>query len=195
MRPFSSRIPYTKVVAFGALALSALSALTTLTACTPTLDWRAVRLEPDARLQFPCKPDRHERSVELPPGADTPARAPALMLVCDAGDATWSVTQYSLPDPNIATAMAARLQGVLLDNLKAGDVQARSPEVPGATPGTAWRASMTGQRPDGSPVQARVLFVARGARVYQMVVLARPKADAAWTAAAQEFLDGLRWPV
>lgn len=163
-----------------------------LAACTPTLDWRAVRLEPDARLQFPCKPDRHERSVELPGGA---GRAPAQMLVCDAGNATWSATQFTLADPNAATAMAASLQSVLQDNLKARDVQAGSPSVPGATPGTAWRAAMAGQRPDGSPVQARVLFVARGARVYQLVVLARPQADAAWQAAAQEFLDGLRWSV
>lgn len=163
-----------------------------LAACTPALDWRAVRLEPDARLQFPCKPDRHERGVELPGSA---GRAPAQMLVCDAGGATWSATQFTLPDPNAATAMAASLQAVLLDNMKARDVQASSPSVPGATPATAWRASMTGQRPDGSEVRARVLFVARGARVYQLVVLAGPKADALWLAASQEFLDGLRWPV
>ncbi len=165
-----------------------------MSACTPTLDWRAVRLEPDARLQFPCKPDRHERSLDLP-GAAAPVRMPAQMLVCDAGDVTWSATQFTLSDPSAATAAAVTLQAVLLDNLKASDVQAGSPSVPGATPGTAWRAAMNGQRPDGSALQAQALFVARGARVYQLVVLARPKADMNWKAAAQEFLDGLRWPV
>ncbi|RZS47606.1 hypothetical protein [Sphaerotilus mobilis] len=174
--------------------LATLAMAMSLPACTPTMDWRAVRLEPDARLQFPCKPDRHERSVELP-GDAAPARVPARMLVCDAGEVTWSATQYTLADPNAATAAAASLQAVLLDNLKARDVQASSPQVPGATPGTAWRATMSGQRPDGSAVQARALFVARGARVYQLVVLARPKADAGWIPAAQEFLDGLRWSV
>ncbi|MDP4302060.1 hypothetical protein [Leptothrix discophora] len=161
-----------------------------LAACTPTLDWRAVRLEPDALLQFPCKPDAHERTLELE-GQLVPAR----MLVCDAAGVTWSATQFTLPDPVVATATVDKLRLGLLDNLKASGVQAMTPEVPGATPGTPWRAAMDGQRPDGSALQARALFVARGARVYQLVVLAPPASDAAWKAAAQEFLDGLRWPV
>jgi hypothetical protein len=84
---------------------------------------------------------------------------------------------------------------VLLDNVKASDVTASAPTLPGATPGTPWRAAMKGQRPDGSALQAQVLIAARGAQVYQLVVLVRPKADVNWQAAAQEFLDGLRWPV
>jgi hypothetical protein len=161
-----------------------------LPACTPTYDWRAVRLEPDARLQFPCKPDAHERSLEL-----DGQRVAARMLVCDAGELTWSATQLTYADPLAASAAAQALQRTLGENLKAGDVRSETPTVPGATPGTAWRARMSGQRPDGSAVAAQALLVARGPRVYQLVVLARPKAAAGWEGAAAEFLDGLRWPL
>ncbi|MGY0197781.1 hypothetical protein ACWA7J_22170 [Leptothrix sp. BB-4] len=171
------------------VSCTALAALL-LAGCTPTLDWRAVRLEPDARLQFPCKPDAHERSLDL-----DGQRVAARMLVCDAGEVTWSATQFTFADPVLASAAAVTLQRTVRDNLKASDVQSVTPEVPGATPGSAWRASIAGQRPDGSAVAARALLVARGARVYQLVVLARSKAAAGWEGAAQDFLDGLRWPL
>jgi hypothetical protein len=158
-------------------------------ACSPTLDWRDVRLGPDTRLQFPCKPDRLERKVPLLDRA-----AAAQMLVCEGGGLTWSATVFDLGDPLLAPAALRELHHVLLANMNGVEDAAQSVVVPGMTVGTlAQRSQIHGSRPDGTATAAQALFVARGPRVYQLVVMARPDAPAQWSAQAGEFLDALRW--
>ena len=158
-------------------------------ACSPTLDWRDVRLGADTRLQFPCKPDRLERKLRL-----LDREAAAQMLVCEGGGLTWSATVFDLGDPALAPAALRELHQGLLANMQGTEDATQTVAVPGMTVGTlAQRSRMHGARPDGSATLAQALFVARGPRVYQLVVMARPDAPAQWSAQAAEFLDALRW--
>lgn len=158
-------------------------------ACSPTLDWRDVRLGPDTRLQFPCKPDRLERKLPL-----LDREAAAQMLVCDGGGLTWSATVFDLGDPTLAPAALHELHQRLLANMQGTEEASEPVVVPGMTVGTqARRSRMRGARPDGSTTVAQALFVARGPRVYQLVVMARPEAPEQWPAQAGEFLDALSW--
>jgi hypothetical protein len=158
-------------------------------ACSPTLDWRDARLGPETRLLFPCKRDRLERQVPL---LGRPAAAQ--MLVCEGGRLTWSATVFELGDPTLAPAALRELHYGLLANMAGTEEAKEAVTVPGMTAGSqAWRSRMRGARPDGSATLAQALFVARGPRVYQLVVMARPDAPAQWSAQASEFLDALRW--
>jgi hypothetical protein len=160
-----------------------------MVACSPTLDWRDVRLGPDTRLQFPCKPDRLERKLPL-----LDRQAAAQMLVCDGGGLTWSATVFDLGDPTLAPAALRELHERLLANLQGSEETSERVAVPGMTVGTqAQRSRMRGTRPDGSTTVVQALFVARGPRVYQLVVMARPEAPEHWSAQAGEFLDALSW--
>ncbi len=176
---------------FLSLALAAL----TLTACTPTLDWREARLG-ELLLLFPCKPDRVERSVTLAQGA-----TPAQMLVCDAGEVTWSATYFPLQDGASAQDVLPELHDKLLANLRGSDAPQPAPKPPaGAAPSAAAgtadvlrRSLITGLRPDGSTVQADAVWLAHGAQAYQLVVLTRAGTPAATQAGIAEFIESWRW--
>lgn len=62
-------------------------------ACTPSLNWREVRLAPTTAVALlPCKPDRAERSVPL--GGE-----PTTLAVsgCEAGGATFALMAAKVP--------------------------------------------------------------------------------------------------
>lgn len=167
----------------------AVGCLLALPACSPTLDWRELRVTADGRLLFPCRPDQVGRDVVLEQGS-----VPATMWTCDAGGLTWSLTRFDLDSSERAGRLLLDLRHRLLINLKGSEESALTPEVSGSTASVhARRSSILGVRTDGSPARAEALFVAQGARAYQAVVLGRPSAVQAHSAAIQEFFDSLQW--
>lgn len=138
-------------------------------ACTPTLDWRDVRL-PDAGAAalFPCKPRELTRKVPLA-GRDVGM----VIHSCTAGGRTWALATADVADPTI---VGAALQA--LAEAARGNVQATAlglgvaAAVPGSTPNDAARRyRFNGKRPDASSVTLDVVVFARGTRVYQATVL------------------------
>jgi hypothetical protein len=79
-------------VTTGAVAVTA-----ALLACSPTFNWREVRVESTGlKAMFPCKPDHAMRSVDV---AGRPVSLQA--LACDAGGATFAVL-FADADPGSA---------------------------------------------------------------------------------------------
>jgi len=158
-----------------------------MAACTPTLNWREVR--PDGagiETLFPCEPDVHQRRVAL--GG---ASVQMTLLSCSAGGSTYAVGFADVVEPQRVPAALAEFQQAAVRNLGAGAAPTSAPfTVPGMTPGVAaQRLSVSGQRPDGSPLQEQLALFAKGTRVYQAAVV-----GSAETSATETFFGALRLP-
>ncbi|MBA2965602.1 MULTISPECIES: hypothetical protein [Ramlibacter] len=155
-----------------------------LAACSPTFNWRDVRIEPAGlRATLPCKPEQGARRVPLAGRAVEMAG-----LGCDAGGATFAILHADLGDPALAGEALAQWNRATLANMKAGVPRASAFVPPGAVPLPAsLRVVATGQRADGSAVQGEAAYFVRGSRVVQAVVYA-DELKPQWV---QPFFDGL----
>jgi hypothetical protein len=118
------------------------------------------------QLLFPCKPQRHDRQVEL---AQT--RVKLSLMACDTGGQTWGLASADLVDPTRHGAALAELAAAAVANVAAA-ASAAALSVPGATPHAGsqrWR--LEGRRPDGQPVRMQLALFVHGTRVYQATVL------------------------
>lgn len=137
---------------------------TALSACSPALDWRDVPIEGSAlRAQFPCRPDRSERTVPL--GA---ARVPMRLLSCEADGLTWAIVEAPVEDPAAVGPALDALADTLRANLAAGPAQRTPAQVPGMTPNAqAVRIDTQGAFPDGRPAFAVAVVFSQGTRVFR----------------------------
>ncbi len=158
-----------------------------LAGCSPTLDWREFQAEGSGIVAtFPCKPDRHSRSVAL--AAQTVRME---MLVCSAGDMTFALAFADLADPGQVGATLAELQALAVSNLGAARADRIDAAVPGMTPGpNAARLRLEAKQANGASLQEQATFFAKGLRIYQATVLGK-KVPAE---AADTFFAGLRLP-
>ena len=156
-----------RVPASGGAALIA-ALIAGLSACSPALDWRESVAEGSGLVaSFPCRPDRHGRSVVL--GGKT---VQIDMLVCPASGATFAVSFFDVTDPaGIGPALGA-LQEALLSNVHGTGPQLTPLHIPGMTPNAqSQRLAVVGSKPDGAALQVRAAFFTRGLRVYQAAVI------------------------
>lgn len=156
-----------------------------LCACSPVLDWRQVKpggLELEA--MFPCRPATLSREVPL-----SGRRVVMVMHACAAGGSTFAVGALTLDDVRDVGPALVSLRDAAARNLGGGAASTQPVQVPGMTPQEqAVRVTLAGHRPDGSAVVEHIALFARGARVYQaMVVGDQPEADAVST-----FFNGLK---
>jgi len=155
-------------------------------ACSPTFNWREVRVEP-ASLQamLPCKPDKGSRRVPMG-GQDVVLE----VLGCDAGGATFALLQADLGDGARTDEVLEQWNRATLANMQGKATAARPFTLAGATPlAGAQRVSAQGKRRDGSAVRSEAAYFARGGRVFQAVVYAAdPRPE--WV---QPFFDGLQF--
>lgn len=166
-------------------------ALAALAGCTPTLNWREVRLEgSDLVALLPCKPDKGERTVPLA------GKAVVLrMQGCNVGDATYAVSYVAWPDAAQADQALAQWRATTLANVQAGAVQEQAFLPPGGVAlGNSRRVSATGRRASGEPVTANAAWFARqragGIDLFHAVLYA-PRVD---TEASATFFSGIRFP-
>lgn len=163
------------------------SAALGLTGCSPALDWREFVPEGSGvGVNFPCQPDRHERTVTL---AGT--RMPMRMLVCTADATTFALSHVDVAEPAGVAPVLSELRALAIGNVQ-GSVPRSAPfELRGATPNPmAGRLQVTGRLPDGQVVQEHAAFFVRGLRVYQATVIgAQPAAQA-----VEGFISGLKFP-
>jgi hypothetical protein len=89
-----------------------------IAACTPTLNWREVRLESaDARTlkaQLPCKPDAATRQQQL-----GDFQVQLSMMGCVANEITFTLSRIPLKDPLMASQVLAAWQAAAVRNLRA----------------------------------------------------------------------------
>lgn len=158
-----------------------------LGACSPALDWRETAAEGSGVVaMFPCRPDRHARTVEL-----AGSKLKMEMLVCPADGATYALSFADVPEPALVAPALAALRAAALRNVQAAAPQVVPARIGGMTPNAeAVRLTTAGHLPDGASVQAHMVFFAKGLRVYQGSVMgAKPGAEANET-----FLAGFRFP-
>jgi len=168
------------------LLISALTVL--LAACSPGLNWREVRTEPDGvRLLLPCKPDRGSRTVPFA------GRETELTLTgCDAARLTFALASAPLADATQADAALAQWRALTQAHVNASDVRTR-PQRPAGAPDLpqSLRSSASVRAPGGGALQSEALYFAHGGRVYQAVVYG-PRRDAAFEDACDTFFASLR---
>lgn len=155
-------------------------------ACSPTFNWRELRVEGTAlRTMLPCKPDKATRKVPMA-GTDVELQ----VLGCQTGGATFAVLHATLQDPARADEVLRQWNQATLANLHGTATSTHAFTPAGSTPVPgAQRVSATGKRQDGSAVRGEAAYFARGPQVFQAVVYAgetRPE----WL---QPFFDGLRF--
>jgi hypothetical protein len=166
--------------------LAAVLLAVAVAACSPTFNWREVRVESTTlRAMLPCKPDNGMRRV--PMGG---AEAELSVLGCDTGGATFAVLHAQIPDAARVDEVLVQWNRATLANLHGTMTATRPFTLAGATPlPGAVRVSMMGKRQDGSAVRGEAAYFARGTRVFQAVVYAgEPKPE--WV---QPFFDGLKF--
>lgn len=175
--------PYHRsMLRFPAVLLLALAA----GACSPTFNWREVRVEPTSlQAMLPCKPDKGMRRVDMGAG---PVELSG--IGCETGGVTFAVLHAELADPARANETLVQWNRATLANLHGTATGARPFTLPGATPlAAAQRVSAVGLRADRTPVRGEAAYFARGSQVFQAVVYAAdPKPE--WV---QPFFDGLKF--
>ena len=154
------------MVRYGCALALLVTVVWNLSACTPTLNWREVRLDALVAM-LPCKPDRGTRSVQLA-GHDLSMN----MAGCEAGGALFAVSHVRVSDAAAINPTAAAWRVSALANMHANAVQDKVelPSFHGAVPRTVVRAQ--GARPDANPVQAQLVWFTVGPDIYHAAVYA-----------------------
>lgn len=140
-----------------------------LTGCSPTFNWREVRVEPTAlKAMLPCRPDKASRRVPM-----AGRQVELEVLGCEAGGATFAVMFADIGDPSRAGEALTQWKIATLGNLRSSSAQERAFLPPGAQ---GLRQSQlvvaSGQRADGSKVDSQAAYFARGSQVFQAVIYA-----------------------
>lgn len=160
-----------------------------LAACSPTFNWREVRMDA-ANLQalLPCKPDHGTRSVDL---GGSPAAIH--MQGCEADGNMFTLAWVDTGDAARAPAVQAQWRAQTLATLRAAQVREEAFAVAGAdTAVPAARVMLAGQQPDGHAIAVRVAWFARGSKVIQAMQLTSRPDDKAAAEAAETFFSGLK---
>ena len=158
-----------------------------LAGCAPALDWRDVPVGEDLLIQFPCRPERVERRVDL--GGESVA---ARMLSCEACGIGWSVTVFDIGDPYRLADALMLLRRSLSSNLRAEEVVGPMPARAALTPQpTSRRLRLQGRGAEGASLEAEALFAARGLQALQVVAIRRDGPASRWRDWAGEFIGSL----
>ncbi len=134
-----------------------------LAACSPSLNWREVRLQRLVAV-LPCKPDHAQRTVAL-------AHLPVVleMVGCEASGALFALSHVRLDQPEQVKTARADWRLEALTAMRAGAVQ-ELPFKPPQPAVSALHLVAQGTRPDGSVVVARLLWLAHGPDLFHIAV-------------------------
>jgi hypothetical protein len=133
--------------------------------CSPTYNWRDYTSSDGAyRVLFPAKPSTHTRSVDL--GG---IRVDMTMTAAEVEGNTFAVGTAVAPDAAMAQATLPAMRQALLRNIGAADTAAAP------SSGAPLEVDATGKG-NGGPVRLVGRFVAKGTRVYQVIVVGKPGA-------------------
>jgi len=146
-----------------------------LVACNPVLNWREVHMHSLVAM-LPCKPDQAQRMVQL-------AAQDMLMDMrgCEADGALFAISHVRVDSAARTDAVRADWRQQTLAAMRAPSVQAlslrREPRAPAGSPPSTHFLAAQGQRPDGSAVVARLLWLGTGPDLYHVAVYANSLTD------------------
>ncbi|MDO9293692.1 MAG: hypothetical protein Q7U09_19110 [Hydrogenophaga sp.] len=165
-----------------------LAALLAVSACSPTFNWRELRLDgTPLQALLPCKPESATRAVPLD-GTPTELH----MHSCEAGGLRFAVAWADVGDvAQVPVALAAwrsaSLQAIRVVPPPVEDLSTQWGVTVAGAP-AAQGISAQGQDPQGQPVQTRAAYFAQGTQVYQAAVYGAKLSDEA----VDGFFAGLR---
>lgn len=168
------------------LGLRALLLAALTIGCSPTFDWREVRVESTPLIaMLPCKPDKAAREVPM-----AGHKVELTVLSCEAGGATFALLFADIGEPSRLGDVLAQWNTATLGNMRSAGGQASPFRPPGALAlPQSVQVVAVGKRPDGSKVESQAAYFAHANRVYQAVIYAgqlRPEA-------VEGFFSGLRF--
>lgn len=149
------------------LFLAALSAAV-LAGCSPTYNWRDYTSADGAfRVLFPAKPATHTRGIDL--GG---IKVDMTMTAAEVEGTTFAVGTAVAPDAALAQATLPAMRRALLRNIGAGETDDKN----GAAHGSAALEVDAVGKGNNGPVRLVGRFVAKGTRMYQVIVVGSPGA-------------------
>lgn len=149
------------------LVLAALSAAM-LAGCSPTYNWRDYTSADGAfKVLFPAKPATHTRGIDL--GG---IKVDMTMTAAEVEGTTFAVGTAVAPDAALAQATLPAMRQALLRNIGAVDTGEKKGAAPDSMP---LELDAVGKGNSG-PVRIVGRFVAKGTRVYQVIVMGAPGA-------------------
>lgn len=152
---------------FQPVKTAVLAGAAALGACSPTLDWREVRVDAAGlKVVFPCKPDRETRQVEMA-GRAVPVQA----LACRAGGSTFAVLAADIGGPAAAGEVLRQWRAASLGGMAGETVRAALFHPRGALElRESVQVVAAGRRLDGSKVESQAAYFARGSHAFQTVI-------------------------
>jgi hypothetical protein len=164
---------------WGRLLCVSVVGATMFASCSPSLDWREVRVtDGQVKTLFPCRPENRVRQVLL-----AGLKLEMHLESCTAGGANFALSHVNVGDPTRVEPVLRQLQSVFASNVGRPLAQAGPAKVPGMTPNPlASRVRVTGAREDGLAITAEAVFFVCGTVIYQATMLGeRIDAEAADT--------------
>ncbi len=152
----------------GRLLCASVVGATMLASCSPSLDWREVRVtDGQVKTLFPCRPESRVRQVLL-----AGVKLEMHLESCTAAGANYALSHVNVGDATHVEPALRQLQSVFASNIGGTPAAVGSFNVPGTTPNPlASRMAVTGSREDGSAIAAEAVFFARGTVIYQATTL------------------------
>lgn len=143
--------------------LPVFAAAALLAACSPTYNWRDYTSgDGSFRVMFPAKPATHTRGIDL--GG---IQVEMTMTAAEVQGTTFAVGTAVAPDAALAQATLPAMRQALLRNIGAADSAAAA--------GAPLAVDAVGKGNSG-PVRLVGRFVAKGPRMYQVIVVGKPDA-------------------
>jgi hypothetical protein len=157
-------------------------------ACTPTLDWRELRIDGTMLLAlFPCKPSGHARNLAL-----AGVTVEMTLTACSTGGATYAVSFADVGQPALVGKALDELAAAAARNIDAKGAPTSAPlQIEGMTPNPrAARWAIAGRRGDDQRVEEQVAVFSHGTQVFQATMVGA-KLD---SEAIDMFFGALRLP-
>lgn len=152
-----------------------LACLLVLGACSPTLNWRELRLtSTPLKALLPCKPDHGSRRMPL-----AAVEVDMHMAGCEAGGTLFAVAWVDMQDAALAATALTQWQTAMLANMQGTTTQVAdfTPKGAGGQP-PGVRVVASGRRQDGRVVVAQGVWFARGTQVFHAALYAdQPSPD------------------
>ena len=153
-----------------------------ITACTPTLNWRAVRLDA-LSAWLPCKPDQATRPFLL-----EGATLSIGMQGCEAGGGVFAISRTPVPNTLSAAGVIGPWKQSTLRALANAEVKALAFKPPSNASMESTALQAVGRGPDGRPLEAQLVWFVAGNVVYHLAVYA----EALTPAMTDPFFNELR---
>lgn len=140
-----------------------------LVACSPSLNWREVRLGGgELKAMLPCKPDQASRRQSL-----AGYELDLAMVGCEAGGGLYAISVVELGNPLQASPVQAQWQTNLLATLQAQGSSRQRYAIRGASAQPeAVQLLAQGRGPEGRALMVQAVWFTRGNRLYHAALYA-----------------------